>query len=250
MKLLIVPDIHGLHSWIQPVKKAIKHRDIHIIFIGDFVDSFDVPGYKILQNLRDIIALKKKFPERITLLLGNHDYAYIHNLYVSGFNSSMMHSYKELFEKHKNLFQAAWGFQGKTRYTLITHAGLTQTFYNMLQKRIEDKENIMHLLLVKDPVHDYKYWHQIPLHEILNYFKDQKESMWSVSSYRGGTNLSGSILWADKKELIADRFKGIDQIVGHTNQLSIHIKQIDEDILYFIDATTSNNLSLFSIDLE
>ena len=187
MKLLLIPDVHGRASWQQPVKDALKLKDIHIIFLGDYVDSFDIPGFKILQNLREIIALKKKFPDKVTLLLGNHDYAYIHGFYaISGFQASMMNDYRQIFEENKNLFEVAWGSSGKERYTLVTHAGLTEGFYNVLQKKIEDPKDILHLLLVKF-ADKYESWQQMPLHELLNYFKDKSEIMWYISAYRGSS---------------------------------------------------------------
>lgn len=250
MKLLLIPDVHGRHFWKEPVKEAIKSKDVHIIFLGDYVDSFNVEGYKILQNLRDIIAFKKKFPNKVTLLLGNHDYAYIHNFFqITGFNSAMMYDYKKLFEKYKDLFQLAWGYQGTHRYTLVTHAGLTQGFYDILLKKAKNKKEHIHLFL-SDLVNDkYSSIYKIPIHDFLNYFKDQTDIMWNVSHYRGGAHQYGSFIWADKRELDAYNIKGIDQIIGHTNLSNITIKKIDEDTLYFIDASNYNSLSFFSITL-
>lgn len=71
-RILVIPDVHGRSFWREPLNK-IDEFD-HVIFLGDYMDPY--PGEatyeEALQSLKDIISLKKKYPDKITLLIGNH----------------------------------------------------------------------------------------------------------------------------------------------------------------------------------
>jgi len=249
MKLLVIPDVHGIDTWRSQVANAIISSDTHIVFLGDYVDSFVADAWTIFENLKDIIEFKVKYPEKVTLLLGNHDYAYIYGKSsISGHNYEMAHEYKRIFENNRELWKVAWGFQGKERYTLVTHAGLTQYFFDAIIKSINNPKSVMHELLVTKATEP---WKKLPIHELLNYFIDQVSYMWMVGYYRGGNDRTGSILWADMNELTTDRLPGIDQIVGHTVNWQVISKLIDGDRIYFTDVHSENKqyLTGFMIDL-
>ena len=247
MKLLVIPDVHGINTWKRQVNEALLEKDTHIVFLGDYVDNYVLDGLTILNNLKEIIELKKMFPTRITLLLGNHDYAYIFGKFgISGFDVAMWWDYRQIFNDNWKLFQLAWGFQGKDRYTLLTHAGLTESFYATLLEDIYAPDSIMHDILIKETTN----WWLMPIHELLNYFIDQVHTMWQIGYMRKGASKSGSILWADKHELINDRYTGIDQIVGHTINDYVEVKFMAKDKLYFTDVHTDTCLTGFMIELE
>lgn len=243
MKILIIPDIHGCTNWRDQVKNAIRNN-IHIVFLGDYVDSFVHNGQSILENLRTIINLKKKHPELITLLLGNHDYAYVFGkTYTSGFNPTYWNDYRDAFNENWDLFDMAYGFQGKDTYTLITHAGLTNKFYDVMIKEIEDKDTVIHDILTET-------WKSLSLHELLNWFKDQVTVMWRIGPERRGIHSGGSIIWTDKKELLADAFNNIDQIVGHTVSEYVEIRKVNENKIYFTDVHDDFNVRGLLLELE
>lgn len=244
-KLLIIPDVHGISEWKSCVTDAILSPDTQIIFLGDYVDSFNIDAWSIFENLKDIIEFKKKYSEQVTLLLGNHDYAYVFGkALMSGYNIHMSHEYRRVFNKNWNLFDLAWGYEGKDRYTLITHAGLTNSFYRKIINNINNPESIMHELLYSQP------WEKMPLHKLLNHFIDQVNLMWTIGYARGGSDKSGSILWADRRELIADNYTGIDQIVGHTRIPSVEIKTFENSRLYFVDTHDEHNETLTGFKIE
>ena len=247
MKVLIIPDVHGLTTWKEQVSDAIATKDTHIRFLGDYVDSYNVSTATAIWNLKDIVKFKKKYPTRITLLLGNHDFAYVFSkTNTSGFQFHMWDEYCTFFNSNWNYFQLAWGFQGKDKYTLLTHAGLTKYFYDNIVNEIMDPQTVMNEILVKKA--DVP-WESLPLHELLNYFINNIDLLWQVGYIRWGSNLTGSIIWADKSELKSHRYPGIDQIVGHTCNKYIEIAHVDDDKLYFIDVHTDNDVIGFLTEL-
>ncbi len=229
-KILFVGDIHGRPRWKAPVAEALlKFQDI--VFLGDYVDSFDIRPVEILHNLKEIIRYKKKYPDRITLLLGNHDYAYIDDhSQTSGFNFHMYQTYKNVFESNKELFQVAWGYTNPTthRYTLATHAGITKTYYDrFIKTNIDNADSRLNTLSGGDAS-------RLKLHEILNFMRDDK-NLWKVGSMRGGVGTPGP-LWADYLELLEDRYDGINQVFGHTAAGTVSIDLFGEDLVAKIDS--------------
>jgi predicted MPP superfamily phosphohydrolase len=70
MFILNIGDLHGRNNWIQWTE---EYKDVDkIMFIGDYVDSFDISNVEILDNLKNIIEFKQKFSDKVILLLGNH----------------------------------------------------------------------------------------------------------------------------------------------------------------------------------
>jgi hypothetical protein len=243
-----IGDVHGLTTWEIVVKRALADYG-EVVFLGDYVDSFFVKPANIMTNLLKIIEWKQKYPNKITLLMGNHDWAYYRmKPGISGYQHGAADNYHDIFIKNRDIFDMAWGYtsdfrlnpQGKPLYTLATHAGLSETYYNYLLERVEkEKAGVSEVLRELD----YK---NMPLHEFLNFFKDSENS-WKVGVDRGGWGCGG-ILWADKREVKEDPYPGIDQVAGHTPHHSIEIAQRNGNMLYFIDQY--GNDTLFWAELE
>lgn len=242
MKVLFVGDIHGRNDWEYMVKNSLLkfHK---IVFLGDYVDSFDVNPVIILDNLKNIIEYKEKYPKEITLLLGNHDFAYIdQHCGTSGYNWRCAYDYRQLFLQKHNLFQVAWGYKNSdtNRYTLATHAGLTTTYYNnYIKPKLDNPESALNKFL--DGI---KTKH---LHKILNYMRNDQD-LWKVGAMRGGMGTPGP-LWADYDELIKDNYKGINQVFGHTAENTICINNIDGDLLVKVDGNLKGSTASIILDL-
>jgi len=216
MKVLFIGDIHGLAEWEKIAKQGLL-QFYKIVFLGDYVDSFFVKPGEQLHNLKNICEFARKYPDDVTLLLGNHDYAYIHGItQITGYQHINANEYRKIFDDNIDLFNIAWGYTNSTtkKYTLATHAGLTESYYkHYLQAEMKEDEL---------------------LHETLNRFKDNVDIMWKVGRVRGGRTVPG-ILWADYTEILDDPYSGINQIFGHTPRPTVTVDQIGEDIIACID---------------
>lgn len=118
MKHIFIGDIHGRDNWQTiNVRKYDK-----IVFVGDYVDSHTLSDHAILENFKKITALKLRHPEKVVLLLGNHDIHYLHypGHQCSGFRDSMQRGLTHLYNKHREDFQVAYQC-GKH---ICTHAGI------------------------------------------------------------------------------------------------------------------------------
>ena len=132
-KILAIGDVHG-----REVLSRIRHADFDkIIFIGDYVDTHyeaDFTDEMFISNLRKIIQFKKHHPDKVVLLLGNHDIHYMYHEEVgefTGFRPQMLDELKALFLENSDLFRMAWEYKN----TLFTHAGLSNNWYQRLQRR-------------------------------------------------------------------------------------------------------------------
>ena len=120
MKTLLLGDIHGRTYWKDIIKKETPDR---VIFIGDYFDSFDIPGVSQIQNFKDIIEFKKQADDEgfaeVVLLIGNHDHHYLSDETYSGFQPAAKWDINDLLTKNMNHLQVAYSFDD----ILCTHAG-------------------------------------------------------------------------------------------------------------------------------
>jgi predicted phosphodiesterase len=245
-KVLFIGDIHGKFDWREIANEAKKRFVSEIVFLGDYVDSHDKnsSAVKQLDNLKSIITFARKTNEsklgsKVTLLLGNHDYAYLTGESgTSGYQHMHAFEFRDIFQKNIDLFNIAWGItEANGKYTLATHAGLTKEFYNNDILRQFKEGNFLNRLLNRD------YPDDLQMHEILNLLKDRYSLLWKVGSVRGGYGTPG-ILWADHSELMMDPIEDINQIFGHTANYSITIDTIKDSKYYRIDTFWNNTPSL------
>ncbi|WP_266368276.1 metallophosphoesterase [Tellurirhabdus rosea] len=209
MNLLAIGDIHGRTAWTQ-----INPDDYdRIIFLGDFVDSHSLSDSEILANFQRIIKLKRRYSDKVVLLIGNHDAQYLHypNYPCSGFRPMMRLMLSELFQRHRALFQMA---HQEGPY-LFTHAGVSQSWLRWVTEMKAVQEAPFYDQLT-DPGR---------LAEGLNLLhaaeEEFQEYLFAVSPLRGGEEPFGGPAWADRRETENDFLPGLHQVVGHTPVPSI-----------------------------
>lgn len=185
--LLVVGDIHGdIFVLNQIIKMFPSH---HLIFLGDFLDSF---VFSPEQQIECLTVILKGIEEgKMTSIYGNHEMSYISPEFrCSGFNSKTNHMFKHLrsqvvehFKSH--LWYPQWNL-------LITHAGMTQPLWD-------------HYHLTPDTVN-------ATLHD---WFKRPNTPFHWVGNRRGGFNKIGGPLWCDYYDEF-HAIKEIRQIFGHS----------------------------------
>jgi predicted phosphodiesterase len=210
MKILTIGDIHGRTVW----KNAPIEAFDKVVFVGDYVDSFDKSNNEIYDNLSEILNKKSENPGKIELLLGNHDvqYMYFPENRCSGFRPEAQFDLTELFLKNHSHFKVAYQHNN----FLFTHAGLSQGWYSEYKSFFTDN-NIAGAL--NDMLHT----------------REGRKALFQCGKLRGGTHDFGGILWADRHETEHDFLLGYHQIVGHTRQKeikSIQFEGTDSSITY------------------
>ena len=87
MKTIIIGDIHGRNIWKDIVSKESYDR---VIFVGDYFDSFNIPGIDQIHNFKEICQFVRDSDKEVILLVGNHELHYmsIGQIY-SGFQSAL-----------------------------------------------------------------------------------------------------------------------------------------------------------------
>lgn len=209
MKTIIVGDTHGRDSWLKISEQPFDR----FIFIGDYLDTHEnITGLKQIDNLRSIIAFKQDNPDKVILLIGNHDYHYwpgVNERY-SGYQSTMRATFEYEFQTYGYLFQMAHEQGG----TLFTHAGVTNQWC---------KDNNL-----TDSV--------VPLTEQINdlfKYKPQAFGFYGFDPY--GDNITQGPIWVRPRSLMRDSVEGYKQVVGHTAQNVIFPKHRNENQFWFID---------------
>lgn len=133
IKYLIIPDVHGRDFWREPVKEVLEDTNAHIIFLGDYTDGypqewdieFDYLQHTV-DNFKEILDLKKHNPDRISLLIGNHDcgYAIGDDICSSRRDRSHRRELEDLFQDNRELFQIAEECDIAGRHFVFSHAGI------------------------------------------------------------------------------------------------------------------------------
>jgi len=213
---LHVGDLHGrIYHFERAIEMFERDKLDKIVFMGDYVDSFNCTNIEIKYLLEQVISYKKKNPNKVICLLGNHDQQYIHSpaYRCSGFRAELQPDLYKLFRDNREMFQVAW-LNGNY---MCTHAGILSDWLYRYNDRLSyyeeklgiDKRNNLDVLL--NAINDsHDEW-------ILN----------TVPTIRGGVAGSiGGIMWADTSEIKKDgcvhRF---NHIVGHNQVNDIEIYQ-------------------------
>lgn len=253
-KILTIGDIHGRSVWKEKLFGSIKDfdhwaievfngaKDVFeedyplyawdkVIFVGDYVDSFTVGNSEMLRNLQDLVLLKKTYPDKVVLLIGNHDVSYIvPDQWCSGYRPEMKHDFKQIYDENASLFQMAYYeeiplFEGrKNRKVLWTHAGVTGGWLKQIEGVFLNEKHKKHLILREhfgDRIDDML---QVAWELRLN-------NLFAVDSDSGGMSQWAGPLWVRPRTLKWEAIEGFDQIIGHTPKSTItKIWTIDEDV--------------------
>lgn len=211
-RILVIPDVHGTNYW----KEAVKDNTVcKIVFLGDYFDSYNIPINTQIKNFLQILELKKEFPDKVVLLIGNHDYHYFPNIdctTTSGFNSITRLHVEPILNENRKYFQVSY----QDSNLLFTHAGVSETFLN---------------LHVKD-------YNKDTIAECLNALWEYKPTAFEFNGINPyGDDVQQSPLWIREFSLIKDSVNlkkyGLIQIVGHTKRKKIDVLGKSTNSSYF-----------------
>lgn len=215
MRIGAIGDLHGRDYWKEFV---LNNKIDKWIFLGDYTDSFYESNDKILSNLLDIIQFKKDFPDKVVLLLGNHDLAYMYiddqRMRCSGFRPEIMFHLNDIFTNNKDLFVNAYQIGD----VIFTHAGIQ---HNWFINRFKGDEFQV----------DYTIAEQLnnPLD------RKQDDALYQVGALRGGLRHDvGGPFWCDMHEL-RKPLEGFTQVVGHNPVKNIHRYEYKNSYVWYCD---------------
>lgn len=208
----IIPDVHGRPFWHNAVEQALCFCDEDpIIFLCDYVDSNlpkSISPCEVIENLREIIEFAKEH-SNVTLLLGDHDLAYV-NLDMHSNQRDLEHlqEIQNLFMANRELFKIAIIAEEDGESFVYSHAGILKEWAScepvqrVLQTDSDDIKAIVdrlnELWIEDDPA----------LYPILD--------MASLHHLR--FDYCGSPVWAHLREWSNTRadYPGFRQVFGHT----------------------------------
>ena len=253
-RIITLGDIHGRDLW----KKALFgsnqnfewwineynlgiHKEFHypiddydeVVFIGDYTDSFTEMNVIILHNLKEIILVKNAYPNKVHLLIGNHDLQYIYNqqrFICNGYRTEMAH---DLYQEFRTAdFELAYQINN----ILFTHAGVVNQWYDEFLNNLEPK----YTRFLKG---------NETIAEKLNIlYQCNYNPLFIIGYLRQGVFPFGGPLWAHKTEMEQDYLKGYLHIVGHTATDEIQMNIKDNEGVIFIDTVGVGQFLILEID--
>jgi len=186
MKIAIIPDIHGSTYWRKAVNRIDKFDKI--IFLGDYFDSWDNEWPEQINNVIDIITIKKQCPDKVDLCWGNHDTSYYLDEKCSGYQFEHELDIKTLFNENAEFFNVLYIYDK----WIFSHAGVSEKWMSCAD--------------IKTP------------EEINQLFKKKQKFFNWVGPDIYGNNENEGPLWIRPESLLMNSIKGYNQAVGHTEQ--------------------------------
>lgn len=232
MRFTVIPDVHGRQFWRDAVNDV---ETVPVVFLGDYLDPYPedmVRWSDAWKGLNDIVALKRRYPSQVTLLLGNHDVHYLpgypYFATSTRYNHDQADMIRDFFMKNLDIFDVAKVIPRKdSRYPfLLTHAGIRRSWIAEMA-RIAHPESpaVLDFILALPEVSGNAEAMAKLLNDALHTDKSDLRAylfnmLASIPDSRGGRG-SGSCVWTDIEDLHRnenDLLFGCIQIVGHTRQ--------------------------------
>lgn len=208
--MIIIPDVHGRDFWKKPVEEFLGKE--HILFLGDYPDPYDdepITGADALTQFEQIVWLKEKHPDSVTLLLGNHDIHYLTEKGRGGrYDYIRASQIKSLILDHSGLFQLAHTAEIGGKKFLFSHAGILAGWldYNKEYLDAATPDSIVSVL-------NGMWVHRSSRPVLFSILADVPASRWGRAVY-------GSPTWSDVDDMRTDapELPGYYQVFGHSQQ--------------------------------
>lgn len=229
MPILVCGDLHTKIRIFEDVK-AISSKFEKVVFMGDYVDDWNVMPEVSYNLLERLVEWKKQEPDKVVLLWGNHDLSewYGGRFECAGFTKYGHSLLRGFFDKNYQFFQLAFAWNT----CLFTHAGLTKKWCEDARIgdfcQAEEYAQVLNDKFAPTPR---------PSKNVLKL---------SSAGYMRGGIYAPSPIWADKIELLQDPVDGLNQVVGHTPVSRVMREQVGSAELVFCDthSTTPDGLNI------
>jgi hypothetical protein len=189
-KHIFVGDIHGDVGIIRALPE--KFPDHHLIFVGDFLDSFTYPSSYQVECVRLVLDYIRT--GRATSLFGNHEFSYLgpRQLLASGYNPITNAQFMPLVSDVRRAFKPFVYFSASR--VLVTHAGLTKQLWDEHELTIDTLESTL-----------------------LDWFRAREcqSPFYAIGRARGGWDRWGGPLWCDYQKEFTP-IPGLAQVFGHS----------------------------------
>lgn len=200
MQIVAIGDIHGRDTWEEIVSR--NGQADQIVFVGDYFDSFKISIQDQMDNFRQILDYKRRHKDKVILLMGNHDFHYIHpGERYSGYNDTL--TYVAGFEIDAAIRDGLLQICHQENGFLFTHAGVTKTWLRGIGVEPDVPKDLAKILneeFVDNPG---------------AFCFDQRDTSYC------GNDKRQSPIWVRPECLVQDALDGYVQIIGHTISESI-----------------------------
>ena len=138
-KILILPDVHGRQFWKDA---CLNHKDEFekIIFLGDYVSPYpyeEISNKKAIDVFEEVLKFKKENPDKVVLLMGNHDFSYINSsICECRTDFTNWNKLNGLFTDNMRMFDLAWETKVGDKRFFFSHSGVRKGWF---EKWIKDK---------------------------------------------------------------------------------------------------------------
>lgn len=198
MKHIIIGDIHGRDSW-----KSLVDLDYDkFIFLGDYFDSFTIPGVIQLHNFNEILNFKRENNDKVELLIGNHDYHYFPGVRedYSGYQATKRFDFQSALETAYNdgLLKVVYQYKDY----IFSHAGITKNWFHNYGLDIDNiSDSVNHL---------FKYKPKSFVFQMGRNFSNT------------GDDVTQGPFWVRPESLYRDYLDDYKFVVGHTSVENIY----------------------------
>ncbi|MEO6132662.1 MAG: metallophosphoesterase [Saprospiraceae bacterium] len=206
MKLIALGDTHGRPYWKDIVRYQVYDK---IVFIGDYFDTKEeISAEEQISNFKEICAFKRTNPDKVILLLGNHDFHYLDwtSEIYTGFQRQYYDEISALLHEAlaNGLLRLCYSFEN----ILFTHAGVSKTWCEANGIDMTNIESAINELFALDP----------------GMFEFDPDPLLGEKMEAGI-----SPIWVRPDRLKNDKPEDFIQVVGHTMQLRVRV--IDDIVL-------------------
>lgn len=217
-KIGICGDVHGRTFW-KDVRNHVEDFE-KIVFLGDYLSPYkyeEISNKEAIDVFEEVLKFKKGNPDKVVLLMGNHDFSYINsNICECRTDYTNWNKLNGMYFENIKSFDLAWETNiGDKRY-FFSHAGVKKGWLKCVAGEWfawDDIDKLPPADMFNDAFHKrYGSDEDDALHETFEYL------IGVYSTYRGWSGWDyGSIVWADIREYgMGPEYDDVIFVCGHT----------------------------------